>query len=121
MAIECQIRKHEHFVTIPQGEESFATRFGAKRIAQIESETQMARFRFLDKIFGVGGPLSRFRKAIPLDEAYPEQINDWAKRLKTDIESSSSELEKLRGKYQVKPVRKDADKKPKKKQPKGKN
>lgn len=80
----------------------------------------MARFRFLDKIFGVGGPLSRFRRPIPLDETYPEQINDWARRLKIDVDSSTPELEKLRGKYQVKPVPKAEDKKPEKKQPEGK-
>lgn len=80
----------------------------------------MARFRLIDKIFGVGGPLSRFRRPIPLDEAYPEQINDWAGRLKIDVDSSTSELETLRGKYQVKPVPKAEDKKPEKKQPEGK-
>ena len=66
----------------------------------------MPRFRFLDKIFSVGGPLSRFRKPIKLDEEYPEQITAWAQRLKSDVERSTSDLEQLRGKYETKQPKK---------------
>ena len=79
----------------------------------------MARFRFLDKIFGVGGPLSRFRKPIKLDEEYPEQITAWAKKLKSDVDRSTSDLEQLRDKYEAqrpkKAPKKNSQQAPKKK------
>lgn len=74
----------------------------------------MARIRFLDLLFGVGGPLSRFRKPIKLDEEYPENISSWAKELQNDVERSTSELAELREKYQVKgKAKKSPTKKPK--------
>jgi len=61
----------------------------------------MARFRFLNRIFGVGGPLRRFRKPIRLDDEYPKQISAWAKSLKNDVELTTAELDELRAKYQA--------------------
>ncbi|MFM2023115.1 MAG: hypothetical protein RIR89_507 [Actinomycetota bacterium] len=101
------------------GEETFVTGLVTLRIIQTEPETPMARFRFLDRLFGVGGPLSRVRKPIKLDEEYPEQINAWAQKLKTDVDRSTSDLEQLRGKYETKQPKK-APKKSEKPAPKKK-